>query len=88
MTKIIVYSSEHCPHCTNAKTLLSKKGLDYIEIMVGQDVEKLKEMVALSKRRTVPQIFINDRHIGGFDDLHEFDQSGKLDALLAEEKQQ
>ena len=83
MAKIIIYTKEYCPYCEHAKTLLDSKKVTYTEIPVDQDETKLAEMIKLSNRRTVPQIFINDQSIGGFDDLAALAKSGKLDALLA-----
>ncbi|MCB2428178.1 glutaredoxin 3 [Methylophaga pinxianii] len=83
MSKIIVYSSAHCPYCTMAKQLLDRKGLSYDEIRVDQHPEKREEMMQKSQRRTVPQIFVNGNAVGGFTDLVEIDRSGQLDALLA-----
>ncbi len=82
MSKIIMYSKENCSYCARAKQLLASKNLDYQEIRVDQDPAKLEEMISLSGRRTVPQIFINDQAIGGYDDLFALSQSGKLTALL------
>ena len=62
--------------------LLKKKGVDYDDVLVSQDVEKLDEMIARSGRRSVPQIMIGDQPIGGFDELYTLDQSGELDQLL------
>ena len=82
-TTIIIYSSLTCPYCDHAKDLLDNKGLAYKEINVDQDPKQLKEMVERSDgRRTVPQIFIDGKHIGGFDDLRRLNESGKLDALV------
>lgn len=79
---IIIYSSLTCPYCDHAKELLDQKGLAYKEVNVDQDPNYLREMVEKSGRRTVPQIFIDDKHIGGFDDLRRLNESGKLDALV------
>jgi len=62
--------------------LLKKKGVDYDEVLVSRDPDVREEMERLSGRRTVPQIFIDDQSIGGFDELYELDKSGKLDGLL------
>lgn len=86
MSKIVIYTTAVCPYCQNAKNLLQKKGLSYIEIAVDKDKEKMEEMIKLSGRRTVPQIFINDKPIGGFDDLSVLNSSGQLDNLLKNEK--
>lgn len=82
MINIIIYSSEHCPYCVQAKQILMQKGATYTEIRVDLDPGKKEEMIARSGRRTVPQIFINDQHIGGCDDLMKLASSGQLDKLL------
>lgn len=82
MTEIKVYSRKICPYCDRAKDLLKKKGLEYTEIDLDQEPDKIKEMVSLSKRRTVPQIFINGHPIGGCDDLYDLDAQGKLEEYL------
>lgn len=85
MATIIIYSKPNCPYCDRAKALLSRKKQTYTEIRIDQDPQSLKMMLEKSGgRRTVPQIFINDQHIGGFDDLAALDQAGKLDALLTQ----
>ena len=75
---IIIYSTSHCPYCVRAKELLTRKGVSFTEILVDEDDKQLEEMIAKTKRYTVPQIFINERHIGGFDDLYALEKSGKL----------
>lgn len=83
MPKIEVYSGPHCPYCVRAKNLLARKGASFSEYDVKADADKMQEMLARSNgRRTIPQIFINDQHIGGSDDLHALDAAGKLDPLL------
>lgn len=82
MPKIEVYATAICPYCVRAKRLLERKGVAYQEIRVDGDPEQLRIMMARSQRRTVPQIFIDDRHVGGFDDLARLDAHGQLDALL------
>lgn len=82
MSKVIVYSKESCPYCRLAKDLLNARKIPFQEIRVDLDPNKLEEMLNLSKRRTVPQIFINDQSIGGYDDLAALANSGKLDELL------
>jgi len=69
MKNVTIYSKDYCPYCKAAKHLLRSQGIDYQEIDVQFDREKLAQMIALSKRRTVPQIFFGDEHIGGYDDL-------------------
>ena len=78
---IVIYSKEHCSYCVRAKQLLEAKGFSYHEIRVDLDEKALQEMLTRSQRRTVPQIFINNQPIGGYDDLYALDQSGKLDKL-------
>lgn len=83
MANVIVYSSNRCPFCDRAKDLLNSKGVAYSEIRVDLDSEEFNNMLAKSNgRRTVPQIFINDYHVGGFDDLWQLEQDGKLDSML------
>lgn len=82
MAKIIIYSKDNCPYCVWAKKLLDNKKLAYQEIRIDLDETQRDLMVKLSGRRTVPQIFINDQAIGGFDDLSLLDKSGELDKLL------
>jgi glutaredoxin 3 len=77
--KITIYSASHCPYCVRAKALLARKGMNFTEVLIDVDDKLRDEMIAKAKRYTVPQIFINDQHIGGFDDLHALDRSGKLD---------
>ncbi len=84
MTKVVVYSKDHCPFCDSAKALLTRKSIPYEEIHVDQDPEQLAKMIEASGRRTVPQIFINDKPIGGFDDLAALNDSGELDKLLSQ----
>ena len=84
MAEIIIYTTTYCPYCTRAKALLDKKRVKYTEINVIDDEEKRKEMIEKSGRTTVPQIFINGKHIGGYDDLYALEEKGELDALLKE----
>ena len=81
-TDITVYSGRLCTYCNAAKRLLDKKGVKYKEIMVDDDPALREEMEQRSKRNTIPQIFIGDTHIGGFDDLAELNRDGKLDGML------
>ena len=84
MAQVEVYSTLFCPYCARAKSLLSKKGVEYVNIDVMEDSSKRDEMVKRAGGRTsVPQIFINGEHIGGSDELHALDSAGKLDAKLA-----
>lgn len=84
MAKIEVYSTTYCPYCVRAKALLDAKDLDYQEIDVtGKDEERIALVQKSGGRKTVPQIFINDKPIGGYDDLRALEESGELDHLLA-----
>jgi glutaredoxin 3 len=84
MAQIIVYSGPSCPYCDRAKMLLKKKGAAFEEFNVRADADRMAEMLAKSNgKRTIPQIFIGGKHIGGCDDLYALDKDGKLDALLA-----
>ncbi|RAO75242.1 glutaredoxin 3 [Dyella jiangningensis] len=83
MPKIEVYSTAVCPYCVSAKNLLKSKGLEWTEVRVDSDPAQREIMLARSGgRRTVPQIFINGHHVGGFDDLAAADRNGKLAQLL------
>jgi|UniRef100_UPI0040471817 glutaredoxin 3 len=83
MTKITMYSTRVCPYCVMAERLLVSKGVEITEkILVDVDSVRREEMMARTGRRTVPQIFIGDTHVGGFDDLSALDKAGKLDPLL------
>jgi glutaredoxin 3 len=84
MRQVDIYTTPICPYCAMAKRLLAKKGVAYREIDVSRDPALRQAMVQRANgRRTVPQIFIGDHHVGGSDDLHALDHAGKLDALLA-----
>jgi len=79
---ITVYVTGWCPYCQRAKGLLTQKNLVFNEIDVDDDAKFREEMIARSGRRTVPQIFIGDRHVGGCDDLFALEGSGELDRLI------
>jgi glutaredoxin 3 len=84
MTSVTIYTTPFCGYCHSAKRLLSQKGVEFKEIDVGYDPAERQAMVQRAGgRRTVPQIFIGDRHVGGCDDLYRLDAKGELDALLA-----
>ena len=84
MADITIYTTASCPYCIRAKALLKHKGAAYDEIDVGRDHALRQEMTARARgRRTVPQIFVGDTHVGGCDDLYALDQQGRLDPLLA-----
>jgi glutaredoxin 3 len=79
---VTMYVSDWCPYCQRAKTLLEQKNVAYQEIDVDLDPKFREEMVARSKQRTVPQIFIGATHVGGCDELFALDSSGELDRLM------
>jgi glutaredoxin 3 len=79
---IVMYVTGWCPYCQRARGLFEKKGLEVTEINVDEDGKLREEMAARSGRRTVPQIFIGDQHVGGCDDLFGLDGSGELDRLI------
>ncbi len=82
MKPVRMYTTRVCPFCVMAKRLLSSKGVTYEEIRVDESPGVREEMMRISGRRTVPQIFVGDTHVGGFDDLSALDHAGKLDPLL------
>ncbi len=82
MAKVQIYTKDNCPYCSAAKTLLSSKGVAYVETNLQTKPDELAALKAKTGLRTVPQIFINDQLIGGFTDMQKLDQEGKLDALL------
>ena len=80
--EIVMYSQALCGYCAAARKLLKRKGVDYTEINVTMSAARRREMFDRSGRRTAPQIFIGDRHIGGYDDMAELDRHNELDTLL------
>ena len=81
---IVMYSTGWCPYCVRARALLERKGLAFREIKIDEDPAERDAMLARSGgRRTVPQIFVGDHHVGGFDDLYALDKTGKLDELIS-----
>ncbi|MCY4420101.1 MAG: glutaredoxin 3 [Gammaproteobacteria bacterium] len=82
--KVVIYSGNRCAYCNAAKRLLDSKKVEYTEINVDEDPVRREEMMTRTQRQTVPQIFIGEQHVGGFDDLSELNQSGGLDELLAQ----
>ena len=82
--KVEIYTWRTCPFCIRAKSLLARKGVEFTEYSIdGDEAARDKMAQRANGRRSVPQIFINDRHIGGCDDIHALDAKGKLDELLA-----
>ena len=83
MSKVVIYSTPYCGYCVQAKRLLTRKGVSYEEIDVSRDPEQRRTMIQKSGGRlTVPQIFVNDAHIGDCDGIYALEKAGKLDALL------
>ena len=83
MSRILMYTTKWCPFCTMAKRLLAAKAVAVDEVAVDTDPGRRAEMMQRTGRRTVPQIFIGDRHVGGFEELAALDHKGELDPLLA-----
>lgn len=79
---VVLYGTPYCPYCMAARRLLKIKGVLYTEFNVDSDPDKRSEMEHRSGRRTVPQIFIGDRHVGGFDELNALERNGELDGWL------
>ncbi|MGH7794233.1 MAG: glutaredoxin 3 [Candidatus Binatia bacterium] len=82
MAQVVIYITTYCPYCTAAKALLRSKGIAFEEVDVIHDPDRRMEMEERSQRRTVPQIFIDDRPIGGYDEARNLDFTGELDRLL------
>lgn len=82
MAEIVIYTTKICPYCVMAKRLLTQKGLTYTEISV-EDPALRADMMQKTKRRTVPQIYIGDYHVGGFEELYALEQQSKLDELVS-----
>jgi glutaredoxin 3 len=84
MARVLMYCTATCPYCRSAERLLARKGVEDLEcVRVDLEPGRRAEMIERSGRRTVPQIWIGTRHVGGCDDLYELDASGELDRLLA-----
>jgi glutaredoxin 3 len=84
MNKVLMYSTAVCPYCQRAEALLSARGVTQIEkVRIDLDPQRREEMITRTGRRTVPQIYIGDTHVGGFDDLAALDREGRLAPLLA-----
>jgi glutaredoxin 3 len=82
MARVVIYTTSYCPYCFRAKSLLRSKQVVFEEIDVTDDPERRAEMERLSDRHTVPQIFIDGKSIGGYDDAQRLDKAGKLDPML------
>jgi len=83
MAKVEIYTTQWCPYCNAAKALLAEKGVSYHEVDAEDPAVRSAMVVRAQGRRTVPQIFIGDTHVGGFDDMAALDRRGQLDPLLA-----
>lgn len=84
MAEVIIYSTTVCPYCVRAKQLLERKGVAYKEINLSNEASEVRmELMQRTNHRTVPQIFINDQFVGGFDQLYALEREGKLNELLA-----
>ena len=82
MPHVVMYTTAICPYCYRAKSLLDHKGVDYEEIRIDGDPDRFQEMQQRSRRNTVPQIFIGEFHVGGYDDMAALDAAGQLNAKL------
>lgn len=82
MKPVRMYSTRVCPFCVMAKRLLTSKGVQIEEVRVDEDFSRREEMMRITGRRTVPQIFVGETHVGGFDDLSALEHAGELDPLL------
>ncbi|ALM85179.1 glutaredoxin 3 [Bordetella sp. N] len=84
MKKVVMYATGYCPYCTRAESLLKQRGVEQIEkILIDQDPAQREIMMQRTGRRTVPQIYIGEDHVGGCDDLQALDRAGKLVPMLA-----
>ncbi len=83
MARVRIYTTRTCGYCVAAKNLLASKGLTYDEIPVDGDYALRRELVVMSGRHTVPQIWLGETHLGGYDDLRRLEQQGELDRLIA-----
>ena len=82
MQKVVMYTTKICPYCVRAKHLLQRKDVDFEEIRIDTDRVQMRIMMERTRRHTVPQIFIGDFHVGGFDDLAAMEARGELDPML------
>lgn len=85
MTRVLMYATRVCPYCVMAERLLARKGVQPEKVLVDLNPARREEMTRLTGRTSVPQIFIGNRHIGGYSELAELDRRGELDALLSGE---
>lgn len=80
--QVVMYTKSGCPFCTAARSLFRDKNVEFTEIAIDGDADRRAEMIERSAQRTVPQVFIGDEHVGGFDDLDALEQEGALDRML------
>ena len=85
--KVVMYATAWCPFCQMAERLLRQKGVEFETIRVDLEPQRRIEMMERTQRRTVPQIYVDDYHVGGYDDLSELDREGRLDPLLRGKKE-
>ena len=85
MADILIYSSAFCPYCVAAKNFLKARGLEWRELRIDTDADARQAMMSKTQRTSVPQIFINDTHVGGFDDMVALDRAGEFQPLLEQE---
>lgn len=88
MKPVVMYSTRVCPFCVMARRLLERKGVTFQEVKVDTDPVARQEMMRKTGRRTVPQIYVGDTHVGGFEDLAALEHNGQLDPLLADSPKQ
>jgi glutaredoxin 3 len=84
MAEVVIYRTEHCGYCVRVHHLLESKGVPFTEVDVSHDAGKRRWLADVTRQRTVPQVFINGKPVGGFDELARLNRSGELDRLLAE----
>jgi glutaredoxin 3 len=83
MNKVVMYSTQVCPYCVMAERLLKSRGVEYVEkVLIDKDPTRRAEMMTRTGRRTVPQVFIGETHVGGYDDLSALDRKGGLQPML------
>jgi glutaredoxin 3 len=82
VSNVLIYSTAMCPYCVAAKNYLKNKGVDYTEVRIDTDQARRQEMLDRARRTSVPQIFVGDTHVGGYDDLVALDRAGGLQPLL------
>lgn len=87
MTDVLIYSTGVCPYCVAAKNFLNNKGVGYTEVRIDTDPARRQEMLDRARRTSVPQIFIGDVHVGGYDDMVRMDRAGELQPLLQGSRQ-